>query len=608
MVLAVLLLPAGAWAKPATVQLRVEGATSTIFEGPVTTDGHSIDKGGGAHPCDGTNGGAHPFAVPTMTSALDDGAAANGFSWDGTWFSFGDFGVDRIGSDTNDFAGNRFWGYALNFVPAAVGGCQQQVADGDEVLFAFDFFASPPPHLLRLAGPARAALNAPVTVRVSDGQNGSPVAGASIAGVPGAVSGTDGSATVSFDSPGIRRLKAQAPGSIRSNSLLVCASQTGSDDCGVPPSTLGAPGSRGGVRDSRAPVARISGPRDGGRYRRGPRLLRGSATDDASGVDVVKLALRRHFKGRCSWWSGRRERFVGRGCRKKFFFAVGSDADWSYLLPQRLPAGRYVLDVKAFDRARNRTERFRRGVNRVVFHVAPARARTRAARVGKGARIQVMVVGRDRVIADPRQVRASATHVRVGGRRCRVSGSTPLAGLVRALAGTRIRYHLHDYGSCSRRSAADAGQLFVDRVGGDANRGQDGWFYKVNGRAGSGGAADLDGPFGHGRLRQGDRLLWFFCRFDVRAGSCQRSLVASAAARGLPGERLRVKVAGEDNERRARPVGGVTVTLGPASALTDSHGLAELVLPSPGRYELRAQSEGTLPSFPRTVTVLEGTL
>ena len=124
MVLAVLLLPASAWAKPATVQLRVEGATSTIFEGPVTTDGHSIDKGGGAHPCDGTNGGAHPSAGPTMTSALDDGAAANGFSWDGTWFSFGDFGVDRIGPDANDFAGNRFWGYALNFVPAAVGGLE----------------------------------------------------------------------------------------------------------------------------------------------------------------------------------------------------------------------------------------------------------------------------------------------------------------------------------------------------------------------------------------------------------------------------------------------------------------------------------------------------
>ena len=48
---------APAWAAPATVQLRVEGSASTIFEGPVTTDGKQIDKGTGPHPCDGTSGG-----------------------------------------------------------------------------------------------------------------------------------------------------------------------------------------------------------------------------------------------------------------------------------------------------------------------------------------------------------------------------------------------------------------------------------------------------------------------------------------------------------------------------------------------------------------------
>jgi hypothetical protein len=98
--------------------------------------------------------------------------------------------------------------------------------------------------------------------------------------------------------------------------------------------------------------------------------LRGSASDAESGVGEVKLALRRHVRGRnCRWWSGRRERFVGNHCREVFFFAAGDDAEWSYLLPRRLPPGHYVLDVKAFDRAQNRDEQFERGGSRVVFDV-----------------------------------------------------------------------------------------------------------------------------------------------------------------------------------------------------------------------------------------------
>ena len=72
---------------PVSVNLRVEGASSTIFDGPVTTDGHTISTGiaGGPQPCDGTNAGAFPSAVPTATAALDDGARLNGFTWDADW-------------------------------------------------------------------------------------------------------------------------------------------------------------------------------------------------------------------------------------------------------------------------------------------------------------------------------------------------------------------------------------------------------------------------------------------------------------------------------------------------------------------------------------------
>jgi hypothetical protein len=602
-VLFLLSLSAPAVAAPVTVQLRVEGASSTIFEAPVTTDGKAIDKGSGPHPCDGTNLGANPSPGPTMTSALDDGSLSGGFSWDGTWNdSFQDFIIDRIGPDASDFATSRFWGIALNFQPSSVGGCQQQVRAGDEVLFAYDFFSKA--HLLELRGAATAAIGQPLTVTVTDGKDGSPVAGANVGG---AATDPAGQATLRFDSPGVKTLKAEKADSIRSNALLVCVSETGTGDCGVPATRLGTPAGAGRrVRDSRAPAARISSPRQGAVYRRGPRLLRGTATDDASGVTVVKLALRRHAPGRnCRWWSGRRERFVGNHCRKTFFFAIGDDPAWSYLLPRRLPPGHYVLDVKAFDRERNRNKHFEPGRDRVVFDVLARRARRvpRSSRARSAARVQVMVVGRERVLASAQKVRAGPARLRASGRRCLVPASTPLAALVGRLELSGTGYHVRDFGRCSDRRSTSSAQLFVDRVGSDRNRGQNGWFYKVNDRAGTAGAADPAGT--PGRLRGGDRVLWFYCEFDSRAASCQRSL--EVLAPGLPalaGGRLAVAVRGYDNERRARPVEGATVTLGPVSAATDRLGRAELTPPAPGRYLLRAEKPGSVPAFPLPIRVV----
>jgi hypothetical protein len=86
---------------------------------------------------------------------------------------------------------------------------------------------------------------------------------------------------------------------------------------------------------------------------------------------MVKLRLTRDDNGRCAYFSGRKERFVASRCGAThgFWFAIGDRADWSYLLPSRLPRGRYVLDVNAIDKAYNRDDRRRRGGNRVVFEV-----------------------------------------------------------------------------------------------------------------------------------------------------------------------------------------------------------------------------------------------
>lgn len=348
--IAALIAAAPAPAAPVTVNLRVEGNTATIFEGPVTTDAKTLTKdASGPHACDGTNGGANPSPGPTMTTALDDGAIADGFTWDGTWFAFGDFGVDRIGPDSN--TGSEFWGYALNWQSSQVGGCQQQVANGDEVLFGFDYFSKTA--LLRLAGPATAEADQAVTVTVVDGQSGSPAAGASVGGT---LTGADGSASVTFSSPGMYRLKAERGDAVRSNALAICVHRGNDGTCGTAGasgvSSAGPSGGGAGL-DTRMPVASVLGIRSGQRFslRRAPRLLRGTVDPGGAGLHVVRFRLRRSAGERCSFYSAAVERFRrGRCDAGWFFYRLGDRPAWEYLLPARLRPGRYVLDVRVMDR------------------------------------------------------------------------------------------------------------------------------------------------------------------------------------------------------------------------------------------------------------------
>jgi hypothetical protein len=193
-------------------------------------------------------------------------------------------------------------------------------------------------------------------------------------------------------------------------------------------------------------------------------------------------------------------------------------------------------------------------------------------------------------------VRAARTRVRAGGHRCAVAAGTPLAALVRShVALLRVR----DFGSCSHRAADGAG-LFVRRIGPDRNRGNDGWVYKVGSKLGTAGAADPAGPFGHGRLRSRQRVLWFYCVYDDAADSCQRTLSL----------RLRVDAAGHvvarvrayDDHGHGEPAAGATVVVGPARAAADADGVARLSVPA-GRHPAHAELEGAVRSFPGEVTV-----
>ena len=214
------------------------------------------------------------------------------------------------------------------------------------------------------------------------------------------------------------------------------------------------------------------------------------------------------------------------------------------------------------------------------------------------ATVDVMVVGQERVLKAPKQVRMKARTVKVGGRRCRLGGATPLA----VLAARGLRLQLRDYGRCGRR-ARDAGGLYVRSLAGERERGAAGWVYKVGRRLGTTGGADPSGAFGTGkRLRDGQRVLWFWC---VQASRCQRTLeVRPDRAAAAPGEALRVTVRGYDDLGRGVAVAGASVRLGGASALTGADGAAVLTVPAAtGSLDLEAERAGLVPAFPSEVRV-----
>jgi hypothetical protein len=212
------------------------------------------------------------------------------------------------------------------------------------------------------------------------------------------------------------------------------------------------------------------------------------------------------------------------------------------------------------------------------------------------ASVQLMVVGKTRVLREAGPVRLKARSVRVGGRRCAL-GRTPLS----VLAGTRLSLRLRDYGACGR-SARDAGSLYVRAVAGERARGASGWVYKVGRRAGTTGAADPSGPFGRGRLKRGARVLWFWCA-QTRGQACQRTLEVSSNGSVGAGGTLAVTVRGYDDNGNGVPVAGATVRLGSAMALTDGTGAAQVVAPGAGAYRLTAEHAGMVRSWPRKVTV-----
>jgi uncharacterized membrane protein YgcG len=302
LVVSVLVLSAGtASAAPIAVNVRIEGATETLFEGPVAVEPHGVkassDPAGKLRSCNGINpldpGNSVP--EPTPTSAAADAMALIGETFDARWYpGFNDYFITRFGPDRE--VGSKSWGLLVNDTFTDVGGCQFQLDEGDEVLWIYNAFNNRPELSLLPAGygsgsrplTATATLNQPFEVEVrayADNSEDDPPAhpelagsnpfkGASVAPVttnakgfekvltadPATrITGTDGKAQITFTTPGWHRIKATVPGSgeeaaLRSNRIDVCVPAGAQAGCGalpaedqvrIPPPTVGeteAPG------------------------------------------------------------------------------------------------------------------------------------------------------------------------------------------------------------------------------------------------------------------------------------------------------------------------------------------------------------------------------
>ncbi len=397
--LALAISATAAIAAPITVNLRVEGSSSTLFEGPVTTSAETIEtpSSTGPHPCDYTsNGPSEGFpdggsASGTPTTALHDAALQSGLTFDAKWFGSGmtngepgDFFVTQVGPDANGGAPTfPSWGYAVNDTTAIVGGCQIALAPGSEVLWAYNYFNLT--HLLSLSGPSSVNAGTPFTVHVADGRTGEPVAGAAIGVLSAGVTTTipsspltdsSGNAAISLTPAGTVTLKATQPDSVRSNGLAVCVHAGNDGSCGTTSSTGGSSTPSVTTKVSSPPatgvIAEILGVASGHTYshRFAPRVLRGMVTVAPGGtLRQVRIRLQRRVGRRCFDFSGAREQFVrAPGCRAALFFSVGGSESFSYLLPARLPAGRYTYDIEAVDSSGHVTGLVG-GVSHVVFRV-----------------------------------------------------------------------------------------------------------------------------------------------------------------------------------------------------------------------------------------------
>jgi prenyltransferase beta subunit len=279
-----LIVASAAQATPTQVNLRIEGRSETLFEGPIWTEGHDVKASSDTQerPCDGTNNHRHATPGATPTASAADAMRIVGETFDAQWYgsSFDDYFMTRFGPDEQSFAEGDYWGILVNNVFTSVGGCQYELGPDDEVLWVYDAFQKRPfLALLPVAagytsGPrpltATAELGKPFEVEVVDyaddkedtppstpertGSTPEPSARVSPVDTasngfeeietessPTVVTDAQGKASITFTKPGWHRIKATVVTpqgmevAVRSNRLDVCIPPEGQSACEGPP-------------------------------------------------------------------------------------------------------------------------------------------------------------------------------------------------------------------------------------------------------------------------------------------------------------------------------------------------------------------------------------
>jgi hypothetical protein len=383
-----LLVPSSAVATgaPAVVTVRVEGLTETKVPSTLltTTTTPVVNDGNAAHSCSGT-------------SALGALQLATAGNWSGPWeASFKQYLIYTIEGETHEFeassSANYYWAFWLDNKEAEVGACEAELAQGDQVLLFPSCYgsacATPSPTPLGIEAPTTANAGEAVTVTAKQYNakgEASPAVGANVVGGgTGASTDSQGHATLKFFGDGTYTLRVSGapagPPAVRTETTI-CVHEGNDGTCGTtrPPSPspiMQMPAPASSVIQPKpytgpyAVVADETGLIDGHVYSRkhAPRVLAGNVIAHVT-VTSISIRLRRTYKGRCWAYNGVSERLEKVRCRQGSFFDVGSGgSSFSYLLPSKLPPGRYVFDMKATDGAGNRTA-LDRGTSRIVFYV-----------------------------------------------------------------------------------------------------------------------------------------------------------------------------------------------------------------------------------------------
>jgi hypothetical protein len=327
------------------------------------------------------------------TSAAGALQLATAGNWSGPWEAAEkQYAIYTIEGETHEFeassSANYYWSFWLDDKEATAGACDVELQSGDQVLFFPACYGSacptPEPTPLAIEAPATAnvgeAIN--VTVKRYNSQGApSPAAETEVGGGgTSAVTDSQGHATLKFFGDATYTLRVNSslsgPPAVRTETTI-CVHEGNDGTCGTQSPKAVSPPIPGSSNTSPQPetshkalVAVAGSVRQGHIYSRhhAPRVLSGKVIS-ATPVTSISIRLRRSYKGRCWAYNGIRERLQRARCGRGSFFKVSSGGShFSYLLPSKLPPGRYVFDIEAANMAGQHTA-LHSGSSSVIFYV-----------------------------------------------------------------------------------------------------------------------------------------------------------------------------------------------------------------------------------------------